>query len=74
VLLEAQSIDVTGATIRAAGGGGGAGQRNARPGTGALTPQTNGSAGEQGNGSGAGGGGGGYGRVRVHALGTCTGC
>jgi hypothetical protein len=74
VLLEAQSIDVTGARIRAAGGGGGAGQRNARPGTGALTPQTNGSAGEQGNGSGAGGGGGGYGRVRVHALGTCTGC
>jgi hypothetical protein len=74
VLLEADSVDVSAATINAAGGAGGAGQRRGEPGAGATSAASAGGAGQAGGGSGAGAGGGGFGRIQLRAEKTCTGC
>ena len=74
VLLEANTINATGADIKASGGDGGRGNGGGNGGAGAANANASGANGESSDNNGAGGGGGGHGRVRFHAIGMCTGC
>ncbi|HEX6245768.1 MAG TPA: hypothetical protein VFZ61_32815, partial [Polyangiales bacterium] len=74
ILLEGATLNVDRQRISAAGGRGGDGQAGGDGGNGASAAANAGEHGKNGGVSGGGGGGGGYGRVRLRAMGACTGC
>jgi hypothetical protein len=73
LVLEAEQLLLSGATLNAAGGMGGAGASGGDGGMGATSAAA-GSPGEDGGADGGGGGGGGYGRLVTAGADWCQGC
>jgi hypothetical protein len=74
LLLEADAVTVTGATLQANGGNGGDGSNGGNGGMGSTSASSAGEAGEDDGSNGGGGGGGGYGRIHLAGATSCTDC